>query len=397
MLSPSAQTGQRIFPADPQLRERDQRLESLKAVAGKMGHDFNNLLVPILGYMTLIRDEVPPESPAAQYAAAMENAARTGESYLESVLLAMRPHRLFSPKPLDFAALIQTQLELWTRELSPSAGVTVTQQISPCAIWGDERQWVRAIQQLLSNARYALAMGGALQVTLAPENLTGQKLQDLGLRSEKVFTLRISDSGFGMPKAISDRALEPFFTTRAHVRASGLGLTIAHSITQLHGGQIDLESCEDAGTTITIWLPSEQPAFRTPGISGRHSSPEKIAGRILFVEPDPLIREVLRSSLQWTAMEIHIANTGEEGLKLFKQWPANWSLIVSELQLPGMSGPEFLREAEAHQPGVKCILLSAASAMPEQSREKLSPIVLKKPFTLRAFHQVVRQNLSLPT
>src|SRR5882757_7889063 len=94
------------FAEDPVLRDRDERLESLKAVIGKLAHDFNNFLVPLLGYVTLIREEVPEASTASQYAATMESAARKTEGFIESVLLGVRPHRRFNGRDIDFGAVV---------------------------------------------------------------------------------------------------------------------------------------------------------------------------------------------------------------------------------------------------------------------------------------------------
>src|SRR4051812_14757895 len=91
------------FAGDPALRDRDERLESLKAVIGKLAHDFNNFLVPLLGYVTLIREEIAEASTAAQYAMTMESAARKTEGFLDNVLLGMRPHRRFKPRVGNFA------------------------------------------------------------------------------------------------------------------------------------------------------------------------------------------------------------------------------------------------------------------------------------------------------
>src|SRR3954465_8556016 len=104
MISPSAVLSQRLrrVARDPILRARDERLESLKAVVGKLAHDFNNFLVPQFGYLTLLKEEIPINSPAAQYVATMEVAGQKSESYIECILLAMRPHRQFSPREFSF-------------------------------------------------------------------------------------------------------------------------------------------------------------------------------------------------------------------------------------------------------------------------------------------------------
>src|SRR3954470_8820541 len=116
---------------DPALRERDERLESLKAVIGKLAHDFNNFLVPLLGYVTLIREEVPEASTANQYAITMESAARKTEGFIENVLLGVRPHRRFNGRDLDFGAVVDAAIDKFQNSLTSSAQIQIEKSIEP--------------------------------------------------------------------------------------------------------------------------------------------------------------------------------------------------------------------------------------------------------------------------
>src|SRR3954462_3944265 len=116
--------------AEPALHDRDERLESLKAVIGKLAHDFNNFLVPLLGYVTLIREEVPEASTANQYAMTMESAARKTEGFIEAVLLGVRPHRRFNAHDLDFGALVEAAASKFSQSLSSSAQIQIEKSIA---------------------------------------------------------------------------------------------------------------------------------------------------------------------------------------------------------------------------------------------------------------------------
>ena len=117
-----AQSSIGIPPGDPVLRSRDEQLDIAKAVVGKLSHDFNNFLAPQLGYVSLLKEDLPPDSPALQYAEMIEGAARKAESVIQTVLLAVRPQRRFAPEQFDFAALLDRVVAEWTEELPPGHG-----------------------------------------------------------------------------------------------------------------------------------------------------------------------------------------------------------------------------------------------------------------------------------
>ena len=387
------------FAADPALHDRDERLESLKAVIGKLAHDFNNFLVPLLGYVTLIREEVPEASTANQYAMTMESAARKTEGFIENVLLGVRPHRRFNGRDLDFSAVVESALQKFIESLPPTAQIEIEKSIAPVEMFADESQWQNVLSQLLSNARFALATGGKLKVALTRELISDERGVAMNIWPGDGVKLVISDNGFGMNEATLKRAFEPFFTTRATAHATGLGLTVAHSITQLHGGQIFLESAEDQGTTVTIWLPIMKAPESTPPT--RPAAPQKTPvreprGKILLVEDDPLVREVVKACLQKFKKDVYVAQDGEEGLRIFKRYAADWALVVSDITMPKMTGIELYRAIHAIDPEMRMILVSGDADGKYHdafANESIRPLLLKKPFTLRSFADIIREHV----
>jgi len=389
------------FPAEPALRERDERLESLKAVIGKLAHDFNNFLVPLLGYVTLIREELAEGSSAIQYATTMESAARKTEGFLESVLLGVRPQRRFNPREIDFAALVNGALERFEKELPPSAQIDIEKSVAPATLYADEAQWQSAIAHLLGNARFALATGGRLKVSVSAETVGQADGVLLNIFSGEAIKLVITDNGFGMNDATRRRAFEPFFTTRIGSHAAGLGLTVVHSVTQLHGGQINLETAEDSGTSVTIILPIFKGPHATATPPPRNATPQPTPVRqgrskILLVEDDPLVREVVKACLQKFRKDVHVANDGEEGLRMFKRYARDWALVVSDITMPKMTGIELYREIHAADPEMRVILVSGDADGKYHdafANDSTRPLLLKKPFTLKSFADVVREHV----
>ena len=394
------------FAADDALHRRDERLEALKATVGRLAHDFNNVLVPILGYVTLIRDEVPSASPAAQYATTLESAARKTEGFLDSILLSVRPHRRFNPKSTELSELIKKALLDWQNALPPGSQIEVQTSLEQGSSHLDESQWTTVLQQLLANARFAMAMGGTLNVQLSLIQVESEEALRLNVPVGPAWKLAVEDTGFGMSASTLSRACEPFFTMRISSGALGLGLTVVHSITHLHGGQLEIESVEDVGTTVTIVIPRlDSPPDDPRPLSSRQNAPSKplvrtpatSQGKILLVEDDPLVREVIRSCLMKIQRDLHIAHDGEEGLKMFRRSPQSWALVISDITMPKMSGIELYREIVKIDPLTKVILVSGdASSEYEKhfpSPDGPRPVLVKKPFTLKAFLQIVQTHL----
>lgn len=374
--------------ADPLLRARDERLESLKAVVGKLAHDFNNFLVPQFGYITLLKEEIGSNEMAAQYLATMHNAARATESYIESVLLAMRPQRQYSPKKLDLQALLNQAADRWQAELPPDLKIEVKRQIVPLEFTGDERHWTKVFEHLLSNARHALASGGALEIRLGQGTLSEDEAVRLGVDAREVFFIRFADDGFGMPEANVSRVFEPFFTTRAQTRGSGLGLTIVHTVAHFYGGQVELESREDEGTVVTLWVPLKTPATARSSMAGLLRQRAGKRRKVLLVEHDPVLREALRAVLAEHEVEIHAMENAREAAKYLSRDPASCALIVSEAKPREGRAEDLLASAE-----IPAILLAgeAGPDLPEPARGKVR--VLPKPISLRKLREVVQQCL----
>jgi two-component system cell cycle sensor histidine kinase/response regulator CckA len=204
-----------------------------------------------------------------------------------------------------------------------------------------------------------------------------------------------------MNDATKKRAFEPFFTTRNASHAQGLGLTVAHSVTQLHGGQILLESAEDGGTTVTIWLPIMKAPEGSPLMVPRIQLPQKAPmregkSRILLVEDDPLVREVVKSCLQKFRKEVYVAQDGEEGFRTFQKYAADWALVVSDITMPKMTGIEMYRAIRQIDPEIRVILVSGDADGKYHdafANDSQRPLLLKKPFTLKSFADVVREHV----
>jgi CheY-like chemotaxis protein len=396
MSAPASIFGASTRPAaaDPVLRARDERLEALKAVVGKLAHDFNNFLVPQFGYLTLIAEELAADSSASQYLKTAENAARTTEGYIETILLAVRPQRQYAPKDFDLGSVLAELVERWGREVPHDPGVEVTQEIVPAEFHGDERHWRKAFEHLLANARYALATGGRMKVSLAAVELEAEEVSRLGVASSSVYRLAIEDSGFGMAEEVQARAFEPFFTTHGQVRGSGLGLTIVHSVTQFHGGQVELSSVEERGTRVTLWVPRTPPAAARTTAGGLLRQRPAKKRKVLLVEDDPMVKEVLKTWLAGQGFDAQVVEGSVEAGKALSRDTAGWTLVITETVLKSGRGEEVY-ELVSKVDGLACIFL-AGRERPRLDGAAAAPLIVEKPISFRALLEVIQKHARVP-
>jgi signal transduction histidine kinase len=243
------------LPSAAALRDRDERLQALKELVGHVAHDLNNCLAPMVGYVTLLREDLAPETSGEQYLGKLDGSVRKAESLLQAIIQATHPERQYGPKLVDLTLLLQGTVETWMKSLPASVQISVESALAPCALWLDEALFAKLILQLLQNAQFAINRHGEVKLALACRTLTEAEATQLGLNDPSVFELSVQDSGSGMSEEVLKRACDPLFTTRPSSPSSGLGLTFVHSVVQLHGGQMAIESIDESGTCVRIWLP----------------------------------------------------------------------------------------------------------------------------------------------
>ena len=242
------------IPSAEVLRERDERLQSLDQLVSHLAHDFNNSLVPLTGYVTLLKEEIKPATVSNEYLGKLEACVHKTEALIEVLLESTHPERRYSPRRIDLAALVRRTADSWRRSVSAAKDISIEIDVTACTLWLDEQFWTKVIEHLLSNAHLALGVGGTIKLSLQRRELTSGEAAGLGFADTNTFELACEDTGMGMSDETLKRAFDPLFTTRPG--ATGLGLTLTHGVVRLHGGQLALESVEDLGTRVTIWLPA---------------------------------------------------------------------------------------------------------------------------------------------
>jgi signal transduction histidine kinase len=245
------------FPDMACLKARDERLQALRNLAGHLAHDLNNSLMPLVAYTALLDEEFNDGAPGKQYLVKLSSSVKRSGDLIDAILRATHPERHFYPQNLDLASLLERTAGTFVKSLPASTQISVETEFASCQLCLDEDQWTRVIEQLLSNARTALANEGRLRVALQARTIAPEQAAELGLAQTALIELLVEDTGCGMSEDVLRQACDPFFSTHSNSTTSGLGLTMVHSVVRLHGGQLILESELAVGTRIRIWLPSE--------------------------------------------------------------------------------------------------------------------------------------------
>jgi len=240
---------------DPKsIAERDARLDSIKASLLRLAHDVNNSLVPILGYSTLIKEEIPAGTKSEKHLKSLESAVVKAQELVEKILLATKPQRKYKLEDCDFSILLNERMELFPA-VSGAASPVLTCNFKPFIRRLDTVLWSKAIEQLLLNAREGLATGGEIRLQLDKVEIHAEFAKELGVDPGIFASLTIYQTASSIVPDVLDHAFEPFFSTHGKGKSKGLGLTIVHSVARFHGGQVYMGNVQ-GGVQVTVLIPS---------------------------------------------------------------------------------------------------------------------------------------------
>ena len=352
-----------------QLQQRlieGEKLRALGQLTGGVAHDFNNLMTIVRMSAELLRSNPSLEgSPALQYVKDIENAAKSA-SDITSDLLAYARRQPLKPERVDLAAILADNQALFRRTLG--ASIELELELTPCHVLIDPSQLITCILNLLLNA--AEAMQGSGRIQLSAQQSTTQ--------SDGWAEIRIVDTGKGMDAATLSRATEPFFTTKDIGEGSGLGLSMVYGFAKQSGGDLHIESRPGAGTEVILRLPTldaqgqilvAEPAQRTLLEAGR--------ARLLVVEDQPQVREVMQRLLESQGFEVDVVVDGDQARRRLEQNPA-YDMLITDVVMPGATnGYELSRYAKRRAPDMAVLVISGYAIDHDTGFEFLS-----KPFSL---------------
>ncbi|OGJ95244.1 MAG: hypothetical protein A2350_14715 [Candidatus Raymondbacteria bacterium RifOxyB12_full_50_8] len=377
-----------------QLRQ-SQKMEAIGQLAGGIAHDFNNMLAGISGFGDLLRTKFGKENPIVEkYANSIVSTAGRA-SDLTSKLLAFSRKGKFELVLLDVHETITEVVKILERTIEKNITITQKFRARPSTLLGDPSQVQNAILNLAVNARDAMPKGGELNIATdvitIDERFIAQRAYKINLG--KYIRISISDTGMGMNEEVKARLFEPFFTTKAVGKGTGLGLASVYGTAKSHDGFVDVFSEIGKGSTFSVFLPlTESQVSRNETLD---ASIETGTGHILVVDDEDVVREMLSEILKELGYEVSTAANGEEAVVLYREQGVNIDLVILDVIMPKMGGPECLKELRKINPNVKAVI-SSGYALDAQTQELSAEGIsgyLQKPFTIVRISQVILEAL----
>jgi signal transduction histidine kinase/DNA-binding response OmpR family regulator len=385
-----ARNAEALQRAEGQLRQA-QKMEAVGRLAGGIAHDFNNLLTVIGGHAQILVDDLPAGSDERREAEAIAAAADRAAG-LTAGLLAFSRKQVVHPRVLDLTEVIRSMSELLRRILGENVAVTVQTAPGLGRVRADASQIEQVIMNLAVNALDAMPDGGRLTLALANAEIEASAPETLPPGGYVV--LAVSDTGVGMDAATRARVFEPFFTTKPVGKGTGLGLSTVYGIVTHSGGDIWVESEPGKGTTFRIYLPRTEAASES---AARVSAPALPRGTetLLLVEDEDAVRRLAASVLGKLGYTVLEAPDADEALELFAAHEGPLDLLVTDVVMPGWSGPRLADRLRALRSGLRVLYVSGYSdeGLDDETASTPNTGFLAKPYTGPVLARIVRELL----
>ena len=371
-----------------------QKMEAVGQLAGGVAHDFGNLITAIMGYSDLLLRSLTSDDPRRQDALEIkETAARAGA--LTRQLLAYSRRQVLTPMVLDLNAVVAEMATMLRRLIGEDIQLVTVSRTTLGRIKADRGQLEQVVMNLAVNARDAMPGGGKLTIETANVELDARDARHLpGVRPGPAVLLAVGDTGTGMEPEVRAHLFEPFFTTKGAGKGTGLGLATVYGIVKQSGGAIAVDTAPGQGTTFRIYFPRVEDAVS--GVADAEIDIERCRGTetILIVEDEAIVRAPARAYLQSLGYTVLEAANGADALRLAEDGAAI-DLMVSDIVMPGMAGPELARRFRALRPDTPILLTSGYSDQSLRSGAPLPPDTgfLQKPFTPEGLIRRIRHLL----
>lgn len=364
-----------------------QKMDAIGQLAGGVAHDFNNLLTVIGGNVELLEDDLPTGDPLQDDLAQISKATTRATSLTKRLLSFSRSERRGTEVRdvnVDILELKKLLMPLIGEDVI--LGTSLTEEPLPVRI--DPSELEQILLNLVLNSRDAMPHGGTLTIKTERAVVGGSGVESEGAR------ISVVDSGVGIDEASRGRIFEPFYTTKPLGRGTGLGLSTVYGIVKRMDGQVQVESVPGVGTTIHVTLPLTTQPATAPGPSRAEEAPRGDE-RILVVEDDALVRRFVERALSDAGYTVATAVTGEEALDAIRTSDAPPHLVLSDVVMPIMTGPELAEKLALIQPDVPVLFMSGYVDQTFLGRELENhpEQLLRKPFATAELRRRVRDAL----
>jgi PAS domain S-box-containing protein len=366
-----------------------RRMEALGRLAGGIAHDFNNILQAVQSTLALIERRAGDADSVRRHARVGLDVTERGSSITQRLLIFSRQGELRT-ETIDLHKLFIELAEVLSHTLGAGIALRMETDASMPFVTADRGQLETVLVNLATNARDAMPDGGTLTFTASADTMEPDAVVSShpGLKPGRYVRIDVLDTGAGMDPATLSRVSEPFFTTKALGKGTGLGMAMARGFSEQSGGSLHVVSKPGQGTKVMLWLPvATRASAGLPGTAAKpvDEPPVQMPTRLMLVDDDAAVRETLSEQLELEGFELIVADDGPDALDLL-DGDDKIDLLVSDLSMPRMDGLTLIQEAQRRRPGLPAILVtghaedSAALLGGRLPRQDFG--LLRKPITL---------------
>ena len=377
---------------EAQLREA-QKMEAIGVLAGGIAHDFNNVLAGILGNAELAQQDLPPGHPAAISLEQISKAGLRGRGLVQQILAFARrqPREVVS---CELRPLVQECIALLRSTLPAGVMLEASLGHEPLFVMADATQVEQVLMNLCTNAWHSLGgKPGRVAVALAGVELDAAGARQLGggLTPGAFARLTVADSGRGMDAETRARIFEPFFTTKPVGEGTGLGLAVAHGIIAAHGGVIRVQTAPGQGSSFEIYLPRSAdtgPEQRAVPLALAHRGHGE---RVLYVDDDDVMVVMVERLLERLGYRVTCVHDPARAVELVRAAPAAYDAVVTDLNMPELSGLDVARAVQAIRVDLPVIISSGnlPDQLQNEARQAGVRALVHKQYTLEELGAVI--------
>jgi two-component system, cell cycle sensor histidine kinase and response regulator CckA len=359
-----------------------QKLEAIGRLSGGVAHDFNNLLGVIIGFSEELRQRIGPDDPYREAVDEIHSAGKRGASLIQH-LLAFSRKQVLEPCLIDLKEILSDAAKMLERVIGEDVELEMIAPQHIGKVRADRTQMERVILNLAVNAREAMPQGGKLSIEIADVVLDEAMNRTLKMPviPGTYVMLRATDTGCGMDAELQSHIFEPFFTTKGN--GTGLGLATVFGVVKQSAGYISVESQSGKGATFKIYLPHALEVSASDSEARPSPSRSQEPRTVLLVEDEQALLKLARMALTNMGLTVLEARDGFQALDIAKQTEAPIDLLLTDVIMPGMSGPALAERLAPLRPEMRVLYMSAYSdgALAKHEIRETEISVLHKPFT----------------
>ncbi|MDP2739123.1 MAG: ATP-binding protein [Pseudorhodobacter sp.] len=378
---------------------QSQKMQAIGQLAGGVAHDFNNLLTAISGHCDLLllrHDRADPEY--ADLVQIHQNANRAAS--LVKQLLAFSRKQTLKPEILDLREVLSDLTHLLNRLVGEKVGLRLTHAAALGPVRADKRQLEQVLMNLVVNARDAMAEGGTIRIETEALTLREELRRDRAVVPKGDYAvIRVLDTGCGIPPDRLQKVFEPFFTTKRQGEGTGLGLSTAYGIVKQSGGFIFVDSEPGLGSVFHLYFPIRDAGLES-AVPKATERPKPVLrqgeGVVLLVEDEAPVRAFASRALRLRGYTVLEAENAEQALRTLEDPTLEVDIFVTDVVMPGLDGPSWVRKALESRPNVRVIFVSgyAEECLSDSQARIPNSVFLPKPFSLTSLAETVQGQMN---